>query len=57
MEYDEITEFIVLFVMAGYAAYRFMRWLWPIVQMRKTITAVQMMEHALLAPQEKSSER
>ena len=52
MKYNDIAELIVLFSMAGYVAYRLIRWLWPIAQMRKNLTAAQMMERAILAPQE-----
>lgn len=53
MKYDDIAKLIVLFAMAGFIAYRLMRWLWPIAQMRKNLTVAQMIERAILAPQEK----
>ena len=34
------------------AAYKIVKWLWPIIEQRKSLTPIQMVERAMMAPGE-----
>lgn len=41
-----------LLLFCGYLAYRLIRWLWPILEQRKDLTPLQMLDRAMAAPME-----
>lgn len=41
---------ILLLAICGIAAYKLMKWLWPIIEQRKNLTPGEMAERAILAP-------
>ena len=42
----------VVLVACMIAAYKIVKWLWPIIEQRKTLTPIQMIERAMMAPGE-----
>lgn len=46
----DIASSIVLLLICGIAAYRLVKWFWPIFEQRKHLTPEQMLERALQAP-------
>ena len=49
---ESVLGSLVLLLMCGFAAYRLMKWLWPIIEQRKNLPAAKMVERAILAPME-----
>jgi hypothetical protein len=49
---EEYLATLGLLLFCGYLAYRLMRWLWPILEQRKTLTPLQMLDRAMAAPVE-----
>jgi len=50
----DIVSSILLLIICGVAAYRLMKWFWPIIEQRKHLTPEQMIERALQAPAEEA---
>lgn len=43
---------LLLFAVCLFAAYKLVKWLWPIFEQRKTLTPIQMVERAMMARDE-----
>lgn len=50
----DIASSILLLLICGFAAYRLVKWFWPIFEQRKHLTPEQMIERALQAPAEEA---
>jgi len=50
----DIASSILLLLICGIAAYRLVKWFWPIIEQRKHLTPEQMIERALQAPAEEA---
>ena len=50
----DIVSSIMLLLICGIAAYRLVKWFWPIIEQRKRLTPEQMIERALQAPVEEA---
>lgn len=50
----DIASSILLLLICGIAAYRLVKWFWPIFEQRKHLTLEQMIERALQAPAEEA---
>lgn len=48
----DILRGLLLFAACLFAAYKVIKWLWPIIEQRKDLTAIDMVERAIMAPGE-----
>lgn len=48
----DILRGLLLFAACLFAAYKIIKWLWPIIEQRKDLTAIEMVERAIMAPGE-----
>lgn len=48
----EILRGLLLFAACLFAAYKLLKWLWPIIEQRKNLTPIQMVEQAMAARDE-----
>ena len=48
----DILRGLLLFAACLFAAYKVIKWLWPIIEQRKDLTAIEMVERAIMAPGE-----
>ena len=46
----DILRGLLLFAACLFAAYKVIKWLWPIIEQRKDLTAIEMVERAIMAP-------